>query len=207
LIVGEGDDGEAELAEEDGAVEDGGFADLGQGLFALEGFDGGDADVGVFGVGRVYRDDLGEAYGGFADGGVVDDELVALLHVAKGEQGLVVGDAVPGGFAVADEVVEGVFVRFSLEQVRHEVLNGMCGQAEEPQVPSTSSGQDLRLRCAQDDTKLELMVEKDSLAAEVDVVDVGQGLAEEAGAEALEFFYGVGGVERAGGGLGGAGWG
>ncbi len=35
------------------------------------------------------------------------------------------------------------------------------------------------------------------LAAEVDEVDLWKGLAEEGGAEALEFFYGVGGVERA----------
>jgi hypothetical protein len=31
--------------------------------------------------------------------------------------------------------------------------------------------------------------------AEIDVADSGDGLTEEGGAEALEFFYGVGGVE------------
>jgi hypothetical protein len=35
------------------------------------------------------------------------------------------------------------------------------------------------------------------LSAEVDEVDFWEGLAEEGGAEALEFFYGVGGVEGA----------
>ena len=38
-----------------------------------------------------------------------------------------------------------------------------------------------------------------ALAAEVDQVDFGEGVAEEVGAEALEFFDGVGGVEGAGG--------
>src|SRR6266496_4855230 len=43
------------------------------------------------------------------------------------------------------------------------------------------------------------------LAAEVNEVDFVEGLAEEVGAEALEFFDGVGGVEGAGGGFGGRG--
>ena len=47
MLVGERDDGEAELAEEDGSLEDGGFAHLGQGLFALEALDRLDADDGV----------------------------------------------------------------------------------------------------------------------------------------------------------------
>ena len=34
LVVGEGDDGETELAEEDGVLEDGGVAHLVEGLFA-----------------------------------------------------------------------------------------------------------------------------------------------------------------------------
>ena len=50
---------------------------------------------------------------------MVDDELFAFFHVAEVEQGGVVGDAVPGGLAVAEEVVEGVLVGFGFEQVRH----------------------------------------------------------------------------------------
>ncbi len=85
-------------------------------VFSLfEALAGLDSDLGIFGVGGVDGDDFGGADGGFADAGVVDDELFALFHAAEVEEGLVVGDAVPGGFAVADEVVEGVGcrVRFS----------------------------------------------------------------------------------------------
>jgi hypothetical protein len=109
LVVGERDDGEAELAEHDGVFEDGSGANGVQGFFCLEVLDGLDADLGIFGIGGVDGDDLCCAYGCFADDGVVDDELVALLHAAKVEEGLVVGDAVPGGLAVALEVFEGVF--------------------------------------------------------------------------------------------------
>ena len=46
LVVGEGDDGEAELAEEEGVLEDAGVADFGEGLFALEALAGFEADDG-----------------------------------------------------------------------------------------------------------------------------------------------------------------
>ena len=110
MIVCEGNDGETELAEEDGILEDGGLAEIGEGFGVLEALAGLDADDGVFGVGGIDGDDGGGAHHFFADVGVVDDKLFALLHAAQVEEGGVVGDAVPGGFAVADEVVEGVFV-------------------------------------------------------------------------------------------------
>ena len=47
LLVGEGNDREAELAEHDGVLEDAGGADLVEGLLALEALDRLDADVGV----------------------------------------------------------------------------------------------------------------------------------------------------------------
>ena len=75
---------------------------------------------GVLAVGvELDGDDFGEADGGFAGVGVVDDDLLAGLHVAEGDEGLRVLDAVPGGFAVADEVVEGVDVGFGFEEVGH----------------------------------------------------------------------------------------
>ena len=49
LRVGEGDDGEAELAEEDGVVEDGGFAHLGECLFVLEALAGLMRTIGFLG--------------------------------------------------------------------------------------------------------------------------------------------------------------
>ena len=119
LGVGEGDDGEAELAEEDGVFEDGGGAHVVEGLFLLEALAGLDADFGVLGVGGVDGDDFGGADGGFAYVGVVDDEFFAVFHAAEVEEGGGVGDAVPGGLAVADEVVEGVFAGFGLEEVGH----------------------------------------------------------------------------------------
>ena len=119
LLGGKRDDGEAELAEENGVVEDGGGAEVGEGLFGFEAFPGLDADFGVFGVGGVDGDDLGGADDRFADVGVVDDEFFALLHAAKIEQGLIVADAVPEGLAVAEEVVKGVFVRLGFEEEGH----------------------------------------------------------------------------------------
>ena len=86
-----------------------------RGFSRLSGLTGAMRTLGFLGSVASTETTLARAYGGFADGGVIDDELVALLHVAEGEQGLVVGDAVPGGLAVADEVVEGVFVGFGFE--------------------------------------------------------------------------------------------
>ncbi len=119
LLVGEGDDGEAELAEEEGAGEGGGFAHLGEGFGTLEGFAGLDADERVLGVGGVDGEDGGEADGDFAGVGVVEDELVAFFEAAEVGEGLGIFDAVPGGFAVADEVVEGVLSGFGLEEEGH----------------------------------------------------------------------------------------
>ncbi len=115
MVLGEGDYGEAELAEEDGVVKDGRLTHFVEGLLALESLDGGYADDWVFGIGGVDGYNLGGADGGLADIGVVDDELFARFHVAQVEEGGVVGDAVPGGLAVAEEVVEGVLVGFCLE--------------------------------------------------------------------------------------------
>ncbi len=81
-----GDYGEAELAEHDRVVKDGGGADLGEGLLVLEAFDGLDADLGVLRVRGVHGDYFGGADGCFADVGVVDDEFFALLHVAEVEE-------------------------------------------------------------------------------------------------------------------------
>ena len=119
MFRGEGDYGEAELAEEDGVVEDGGGADLVEGFFCFEALAGGYADLGVFGVGRVYREDFGGADGGFADVGVVDDEIFTLFHVAEIEEGLVVGYTVPDRLFVAEEVFVAVLIGFGLEQVGH----------------------------------------------------------------------------------------
>jgi hypothetical protein len=129
LFVGEGDDGEAELAEHDGALEDGGFADLGQGLFALEALAGLEADDGGGHFGRgdgrsqFDGDHFGGADRGFAFIGVVDDAHLALFHVAEGDEGLGVLDAVPDGLAVAEEVVVGVLVGFGFEEVGHRAVN------------------------------------------------------------------------------------
>ena len=119
LGFGERDYGEAELAKEDGVFEDGGVTHFGERLLSLEALDGGDADDGIFGVGCVDGEDLGGADRGFAYVGVIDDELFALLHAAEVEQGLGVGDAVPCGLAVAEEVVVGVLVGFGFEEVGH----------------------------------------------------------------------------------------
>jgi hypothetical protein len=112
LSVGEWYDRETELTEEDGVLEDGGGAHVVERFGLLEALAGLDADDGVFGVRGVDGD-----YGGCADGfltyvGVVDDELLALLHGTEIEEGSVVGDAVPGGLTIANKVVEGVLVWF-----------------------------------------------------------------------------------------------
>ena len=121
LLVSEGDHGKAELAEEERAMEDRCVAEFGEWLFTLEALSSFEADDGIFGVRRVSSDAdyLGGADGGLADVGVVDDAVLALLHIAEGDQGLGILDAVPGGFAVAEEIVEGVFVGFGFEKVRH----------------------------------------------------------------------------------------
>src|SRR6185437_8296254 len=88
--------------------------------FALEAFAGFEADERGFAVGvELDGEDFGEADGGFAGVGVVDDDLLAGLHVAERDERLWVLDAVPGGFAVAEEVVEGVGVGFGFEEVGH----------------------------------------------------------------------------------------
>ena len=122
MFVGERDYGEAELAEEERALEDAGFAEFGKGLFALEALARFEADDGSFGVGWIGgdADDLGGADGRFTNVGVVDDAVLALFHVAEGDEGLGVLDAVPGGFAVAEEVVVGVLVGLGFEEVWHK---------------------------------------------------------------------------------------
>jgi hypothetical protein len=119
LGVGEWDYGEAELAEEDGVGEDGRGADFFEGLLLFETLDGLDKDFGVLGVGGIDGDDFGGADDGFADVGVVDDELFAFFHVAEVEECLVVGDAVPDGFAVAKEVVVRIFVGLGFQEEGH----------------------------------------------------------------------------------------
>src|SRR5207248_6030687 len=116
---GEGNDGEAELAEEDGVFEDGGGAHVVEGFLLLEALDRLDADFGIFGVGGVDGYDFGGADGGFAHIRVVDDEFFAGLHAAEIEQGGGVRDAVPGSFAVAHQVIEGVGGGFGFEEIGH----------------------------------------------------------------------------------------
>ena len=110
LGVGNGDDRETKLTEHDRIFKDGGLSDFSERLFVFQAFDGSDADLGVFGVGGVDRQDFGRAYGSFADVGVIDHQLFAHLHATQVKQRLVVRDAVPDGFLVAEEVVEGVLV-------------------------------------------------------------------------------------------------
>src|SRR5271170_260004 len=65
LGVSEGDDREAELAEEDGALEDGGFADRVEGFLLFEALNRLDDHLRIFGVGSVYGDDLRGSDRGF----------------------------------------------------------------------------------------------------------------------------------------------
>jgi len=151
-------------------VEDGRLADFSQRLFLLEAFPWLNTDLWVFGVGCVDRDDFCCTYGGLAHVGVVNDELVALFHVAQSEERLVVGDAVPGSFAVSQQIVVGVLIGLGLEQVGH--FDKVLGSGFQVQ---------------------------DASAAKVEEFDIGNGLAEELAAEAGEFLYRVGGVAGEGG--------
>ena len=110
---------QAELAEEDGVFENGGGAHVVEGLFLLETLDGLDADFRVFGVGGVDGYDFCGANGGFAHIRVVDDEFFAGLHAAEIEQGGGVGDSVPGGLAVAHQVIEGVGGGLGFQKIGH----------------------------------------------------------------------------------------
>src|SRR5206468_1152851 len=98
LGVGEGDDRETKLAEEEGVFEDLGFAHFGESLFALEALAGFEADERRLAVGiELDGGDLGESNDGLAGVGVVDHHLLAGFHVAERDEGLRVLDAVPGG--------------------------------------------------------------------------------------------------------------
>jgi len=46
---------------------------------------------------------------------VIEDDVFALLHIAKGDESLRILDAVPCGLTVAQQVVEGVVIGFCLE--------------------------------------------------------------------------------------------
>src|SRR5271170_751757 len=77
------------------------------------------AYLGVFGIGGVDGDDFGQSDGGFAYVGMVDDKFFTGLHAAEVEESLGVGDAVPCGLAVADEVVVGVGGGFGFQEEGH----------------------------------------------------------------------------------------
>ncbi len=95
-------------------------------LEALAGFDAHD---GNFGIGWIDACHRARAHCGALIAGVVEDQFRSRLHLAQVLDGCRVGDAVPHGLTVADEIVEGVAVGLGFEEeVAHTQVSGVRGQ-------------------------------------------------------------------------------
>jgi len=87
-----------------------------EGLWRLEALADFDTDNGDLGICSVYADDGAGADGSALVARVIEDPPGAGLHLAEIFDGGGIGDAIPVGFFVAEEVVEGVGVGLGFEE-------------------------------------------------------------------------------------------
>ena len=90
--------------------------DGGEGLGRFDALACFDLDDGNLGIGGVHADNGPGADRGALVAGVVEDPLGASLHFTQIFDSGGVGDAIPDGFLVAEEVVEGIGIGLGLEQ-------------------------------------------------------------------------------------------
>ena len=116
LVFGQRHYGEAAYEDERGVLEQRLSFDCGEGLRGFEALADFDLDDGDLGVGGVDALDCAGADGGALVAGVVEDPFRSGFHLAQVLDCGGIGDAVPDGFLVAEEVIEGIHIGLSLEE-------------------------------------------------------------------------------------------